>query len=67
MLPLPDKVFYAGAILWFALIAFFPRGMILVLSLGQSRMSDRGVIALRWIGGLFTLVAFANLAPIYFC
>lgn len=62
MLPLSDKAFYAVALIWFALLAITPRGAILVLSLGQSRISDTGVKALRWLGGFFALVALGNLA-----
>ena len=65
MLPLSDKAFYAVALVWFALIAVAPRGTILVMSLGQSRISDTGVKALRWLGGFFALVAFGNLAWLF--
>jgi hypothetical protein len=65
MLPLSDKAFYATAFVWFALLTTTPRGAILVLSLGQSRISDTGVKALRWLGGFFALVALGHLAWIF--
>jgi hypothetical protein len=65
MLPLSDKAFYALALVWFALIAVAPRGTILAISLGQSRISDTGVKALRWLGRFFALVALGNLAWLF--
>lgn len=65
MLPLSGKAFYAVAVVWFALIAVAPRGIILVMSLGQSRISETGVKALRRLGGFFALVALGNLAWLF--
>lgn len=65
MLPLSDKAFYALALVWFALIAVAPRGTILALSLGQSRVGDTGAKALRWLGRFFALVALGNLAWLF--
>lgn len=66
MLPLSDKAFYAVAVVWFLLLTITPRGAILVMSLGKSRISDTGERALRWLSGFFAVVAFGNLAWIFF-
>ena len=60
--PLPKSTFYAIATVWFLLLAINPRTFILVLSLGQSRISDTGVKALRWLCGFFAVVSLVNFA-----
>jgi hypothetical protein len=55
--PPSDSVFYALAVVWFLSIALSPRKVILFLSFGQSRISDTGVIALRWLGIVFAILA----------
>lgn len=59
--PLSDRAFDALAVVWFLLIASSPRRVILVLSSGRSRISDTGVIALRWLGAVFAIVALVHL------
>ena len=65
MLPLSDKTFYAAAFVWFLLLTITPRGVILVMSLGQSRISDTGERNLRWLCGFFAVVALGKLAWIF--
>ena len=59
--PLSERFFYAVAVAWFLLIASSPRIVILALSFGRSRISDTGVIALRWLGVIFASVALVQL------
>ena len=65
ILPLSDKTFYAVAFVWFALLTIAPRGAVLVLSLGQSRINDTGVKALRWLGGFFALISLGQLVWVF--
>ena len=65
MLPLSDKTFYAAAFVGVLLLTLTPRGVILVMSLGQARISDTGERNLRWLCGFFAVVALGNLAWIF--
>jgi hypothetical protein len=58
--PLPEVTFYGLATAYFVLCTITHRGVILLMSFGQSRISDTGERVLRWLSGFFALASFAS-------